>query len=148
MHKDTDSKIITLLEENAALTNREIGEKLKLPTTTVHNRIKKLEENGVIKKYKAVLDKAKIGKPISAVIQINVDFSGHNNKEKLSQAELCRKIRKIHGTETVLIVTGDFDLLVQASVATKEELSRLVAEIRKLDGITKTVTSLVLEEID
>ncbi len=148
MHKGVDSKIIALLEENAALTNWEIGEKLKLPTTTVHNRIKKLEERGIIKKYKAVLDKSKMGKPITAVVHVNLDFSGYSGKDKMSQEDVCKKIKKVAGIEGVMIITGDYDIIAKASVGTKEELSGLVSEIRSMDGVTKTVTSLVLQEFD
>jgi Lrp/AsnC family leucine-responsive transcriptional regulator len=145
MHKDVDLKIIELLEENAKLTSRELGEKLNLPTTTVHNKIKRLEKDGTIRKYVAVIDKTKIGRPISALVYANTNLSGM----KMSQDDLCEKIRKMDDVENVRSITGDFDVVMRLSVASTEELNNfIVNRLRKIDGVTKTVTTIILKEFD
>ena len=147
MYKDADARIIELLEKDASLTNREIGEKLGLPTTTVHNKIRRLEKDGVIKRYAAIFDKAKIGLPVSALIQIDTSACGPN-KEKFSPKDIAEKIRKLGKTDWVTTVTGDYDMIAHVSVASTQELSEFVTKLRRIDGITKTVTDIVLEEVD
>jgi len=63
----TDLKIIEALKTNAKQTTSQISKKFNIPITTVHNRIKKLEKNGVIKTYSPVLDYHKLGKFIYAI---------------------------------------------------------------------------------
>jgi Lrp/AsnC family leucine-responsive transcriptional regulator len=147
MYKDADAKIIEILERDASLTNREIGEKLGLPTTTIHNKIRRLEKDGTIKRYTAIFNKAKIGLPITAVIQLGASLSGPG-KDKPSPKDLADKIRKLGKLDCVLSLTGDFDMLIRVSVANTQELNDLVTRLRRIDGITKTVTNIVLEEFD
>ena len=73
MLSENDVKILSLLKKNAKLSSREISEKTSIPVTTVHNKIKKMEKEGVIKGYRAVLDKKKLGHHIHALIHITVD---------------------------------------------------------------------------
>ena len=62
------------MKENSKLTTHQISKKTLIPITTIHNRIKKLVKEGVIKKYTLELDNKKLGKYLAAYIQINVDY--------------------------------------------------------------------------
>jgi DNA-binding Lrp family transcriptional regulator len=59
---DTDFAILKLLQQNARITIKELSEKVHLSTTPVHERVRRLESNGVIKQYVAILDGAKVRK--------------------------------------------------------------------------------------
>ena len=61
-----DKKILQILKENANLTTSQIAKKTAIPITTVHNRIKKLNKEKVIKNYTLNLDFEKIGKPLKS----------------------------------------------------------------------------------
>ncbi|MFH0961375.1 MAG: Lrp/AsnC family transcriptional regulator [archaeon] len=144
MHRGASERILDLLERDASLTNREIGEKLSLPTTTVHNIIRRLEKDGTIRKYSILIDKEKLGYPIQAVILINTTFAG----SKLpAHAEIAAKIKKIGKVDCIHSITGEFDLLVRVAVRSTRELGEFVTKVRKIDGVVKTVTSVVLEEL-
>ena len=69
-----DLAILEILKHNSNLSTQNIAKKTNIPITTVHNRIKKLEKEGIIKEYSVVLDNKKIGKPIAAYILITVDY--------------------------------------------------------------------------
>lgn len=145
MYKDASAKIIEILSKDASLTNREIGERMGLPTTTIHNKIRKLERDGILRKYVAVFDRQKIGLPITAVIAVNTSLSGG---EKGSHREIAERIRRLGGRiECIMSVTGDYDLIVRVSVANTKELNDLVTKLRRIDGVVKTVTHVVLEEL-
>jgi len=74
MIDNKDLKILELLKLNARFTTKQISKKTLLPITTVHNRIKKLENLGVIKNYSVVIDHKKLGKSISAYILMNINY--------------------------------------------------------------------------
>ena len=69
-----DEKILELLRENSKLTTHQISKKTLIPITTIHNRIKKLEQEGIIKRYTLELDNKKLGKELAAFIHITVDY--------------------------------------------------------------------------
>src|SRR3989338_5199694 len=101
---EKDEKILRLLKENSKSTTQQIAKKILIPITTIHNRIKKLEKEGIIKKYSVELDNKKIGKNIAAYIHIVVDY--RLLKEiKMSQHELAIKLKQQEPVEETAIVT-------------------------------------------
>jgi Lrp/AsnC family leucine-responsive transcriptional regulator len=69
---EIDRQIISLLQENAYLSNAVLAEKVGLTTSTVHERVKKLEKNGIIKGYVAIVDFVALGKPITALFVLQL----------------------------------------------------------------------------
>src|SRR3990167_5232563 len=103
-----DEKILELLRENSKLTTHQISKKTLIPITTVHNRIKKLEKEGIIKRYTLELDNKKLGKNIAAYIHITVDY--RLLKEiKISQHDLAKKLKQDESVEEAAMVTGGTD---------------------------------------
>ena len=139
-----DIQIIEILKSNARLTIKEIAKKVKLPITTVHNRIKKLELNSIIKNFTINLNYQELGKPLLALILVTVNYNvvtGH----KIDQAEIARKIKHLEGTEEVSIVTGDTDIILKVRMSSVDELNKYITEkLRNIEGIDKTKTMLVL----
>ncbi len=68
-----DSQILKLLQENARLSNAEIGERVGLSASTVFERVKKMQKKGIIKGYVAVVDPGAVGKPIGAFVRLTVN---------------------------------------------------------------------------
>ncbi len=144
---EKDEKILKLLKENSKLTTHQISKKTLMPITTVHNRIKKLENEGVIKRYTLELDDKKIGKPISAYIQIIVDYKLLKEK-KMSQHELARKLKAHESVEEAAMVTGGTDIIIKVGVKDIDELDNFVTKyLRNIEGIEKTQTMVVLNEL-
>ncbi len=81
---ETDIRILKLLQENARLTNKEIAEKLHKTATPIFRRIKRLEEEGFIRKYVAILDHKKIDRGLMAFIHVQVK---DHSRESLSNFE-------------------------------------------------------------
>jgi Lrp/AsnC family transcriptional regulator, leucine-responsive regulatory protein len=139
MSKDIDGSILEQLKRNAKATTSSIAKRIGIPTTTVHNRIKRMERDGIIKTYVPVLDHAKLGKGICALIFISAEH-------KQDQEVLARKLLAKPDIESARIITGGFDIVAEARVATIDDLNNLI--IRKLEGVDKTQTRIVLKELE
>ena len=141
---DKDLRILELLKENAKLTTHQISKKTAIPITTVHNRIKKLEQEGIIKRYTLVLDHAKLGRPMLGFVLVTVTYTLPSGK-KISQEDAAKKIRALAGVEAVYIVTGGTDIIVKVRVKGVDELNDFVVrKLRTVDGVDKTQTMIVL----
>ena len=144
---EKDEKILRLLKENSKLTTKQIAKKILIPITTIHNRIKKLEKEGIIKRYTVELDNKKIGKNVAAYVQITVDY--RLLKEiKMSQHGLAKKLKQYEFVEEAAMVTGGTDIIIKVRVKDIDELDNFVTKIlRNIDGIEKTQTMVILNEI-
>lgn len=144
---EKDEKILELLKENSKLTTQQISKKILIPITTIHNRIKKLEKEGIIKKYTLELDNKKIGKEIAAYIHIIVDYKSLK-QIKMSQYELAKKLKQHEFVEGAAMVTGGTDIIIKVRAKNIEELDSFVTRhLRNIDGIEKTQTMVILNEI-
>jgi len=146
MLNDKDKKILDVLKHNAKLSIQQIAKKTLIPITTVHNRIKKLEKEGIIKGYTVILDNKKLGKNITAFILINVVYNLPN--KKIKQEELAKEIKKFGVVEEINILAGGADIIAKVRTKDIEELNEFVIRrLRSIDGIDKTQTMIVLEEV-
>ena len=139
---DKDIQILNLLRENGKFTTRQIASKLLIPVTTVHNRIRKMQCNGIIKGYSVLLDHKKMGNSISAFVSIKVKNDPANG---ISLPALLEKINSVKGVEEVHNVTGEMDIVAKIMAKSTEELNEiLLKNIMSIEGIDKTQTSIVL----
>lgn len=138
---EVDKNILRILQLDSRKTLKEISKELRLPITTVHARIKRLEKLGVIKCYTVVLDNYRLGKPITAFI-----FASFSKSEGISQREIIERIAKMHNVQEVHIITGDWDILVKIKEKDVDSVGKfIVDELRALPGIEKTLTIFVLQ---
>lgn len=143
---DKDYSIINVLKENAKLSTQQISAKTRIPITTVHNRIRKLESAGIIKGYTAVLDNKLMG-DIIAFVLISVMYHLPNGKV-FDQEELAGKVRNNEIVEEVNIITGATDLIVKVRTKTVDDLNNFVIRyLRSIPGIERTQTLVVLKSI-
>lgn len=139
-------KIIQILRENSRLTTREISKKTGIPITTVFKRIKKLNEEGIIRKFTIELDYSKVGKALLAYVLVKADLKTLKQKNK-TQYDLAKELKKIEGIQKADIVTGGRDLIAQLRAENVEELEKiLLGKIQKIDGISDTQTLVVIHE--
>jgi DNA-binding Lrp family transcriptional regulator len=147
MEDHADEKILSELQRNAKARTGDIAKRTGVPTTTVHNRIKRMEREGVIRTYRPVLDYAKLGKGIHALIFITAE--GKANGHPVDQEQLAKRLLALPGVDSSRIITGGFDLVLEARIGTMEELNILLTkEVRKVPGVDKTQTMFVLQEIE
>ncbi|MCK5282516.1 MAG: Lrp/AsnC family transcriptional regulator [Nanoarchaeota archaeon] len=141
-----DIKILNCLKENAKLSTQQISKKILIPITTVHHRIKKLEKEGIIKSYTALLDNKKLGKELAAYILITVDYK-LLKAMKISQHELAKKIRMHELVEETAMVTGGTDIIIKIMVKDIDEMDEFVTKyLRNIEGVEKTQTMVILHE--
>lgn len=140
-----DIQILRIIQKNSKITTREIARQLNIPVTTVFTRIKKLEQKGIIKEYRAILNEKKLGKGTTAFILASFSYRTQN-KELLSQRELAREIAKFPEVQEVHIITGDWDLLIKVKAENVEAIGKFVIDkLRLIKGIEKTLTCVVFE---
>jgi Lrp/AsnC family leucine-responsive transcriptional regulator len=106
-----DKEILKMLQEDAHITHREISLKLNLTTTPIHERIKRLEKDGYIKKYVALLDKEKLGKGL--IVFCNVSLKQHTN---VNGKKLVTEIQSIPEVVECYNIAGDYDFLLKILV--------------------------------
>lgn len=138
---ELDSKdllILEHLERDASPTTKKLAAMLGMPQTTVHNRIRKLKQSGAIKKYVAVLNYAKLNKPLTAYVLIDIAYEVHD--------EISKKLAAMPFVTEVNAVTGANDIMIKVRAKDAEELgSILLRNLKRIGGVARTETMLVLE---
>lgn len=130
---DIDRKILTELQENARTAYAELGRRVGLSTPAVIERVRKLEDAGIITGYRAEVDAAKIGFPITAFVRMSI--SGVDYSNIIAVAEETREVLECHRG------TGGDSFIMKVAVASVEHLQNL---IDKLTPYGITTTSIVL----
>jgi len=133
----TDRAILELLQENCKQPLAAIGQKVGLKAPSVVDRIRKLEEAGVITGYVAQLDARRLGNDITV-------FIGVDSERPRSLGQLERELAAIDDILECHHVTGLHTLMLKAKTRNTETLEQLIDRIRSLQGITSTETSMVL----
>lgn len=104
----TDLEILQLLQHNARITIKEIAEKVHLSTTPVHERIRRLEERGVIKQYVTLLDGAKVKKGLMVICYISL-----RQHSKMAGNKFIKSIQEMNEVIECLTISGQFDFMLK-----------------------------------
>jgi DNA-binding Lrp family transcriptional regulator len=142
---EKDRKILNVLKENSKLSSHKISKKTSIPITTVNNRIKKMQRNGIIKSFTVDIDMKMLGYQIAAYIfvQISLEELKRNNMKTRDLIGGIKKHPLVYYAENL---TGDMDLLVKVFAKDINELNEyVVGTISTLEGVEKTRTSIILE---
>jgi len=140
---EKDLSIIEELKERGRESTTRIAEKLGIPRVTVHERIKRLVDEKVIKKFTVQLDYHKLGLGTTAFILVS--FSPGAKK---TQSELAQEIAKIPNVFEVHIISGEWDFIVKARAKSVEELGDLVVNrLRMVEGVEKTISCFSFKSI-
>lgn len=131
-------KILEMMKENCRMPAKEISRSTGIPITTVCNRIKSLEKEGVIKKYRAVVDNRKIGKGIEAFIRIDV---------KRDPEEIVNRFSAMPEVEECYVVSGSIEVWMKVAMPSVRELHNFVAGL-KSKNIQKVNTQVILKNVE
>jgi len=143
---EKDKKILEVLKNNADYTTRQIAKKTLLPSTTIHNRIRKLKKEKVIKRFTVELDQKKIDRGFVAYILINANLELLKQKKK-TQYDLAKELKKFDFVERVDITSGGTDLVAIVRVKDVEEFDKvLLGKIQLIEGIDNTQSLIVIHE--
>jgi DNA-binding Lrp family transcriptional regulator len=133
---ETDVKILKKLLSDARMSYRKVGDQVGMSPPTVLARVEKLQSEGIIRSYSALLDHEKLGYDLTAIIEITA------TKGKI--VDLERQIAKFPNVCAVYDITGLTDMMVVAKFKNRKELSNFVKKDLSLPYIERTNTHVVL----
>ncbi|GEO10175.1 Lrp/AsnC family transcriptional regulator [Segetibacter aerophilus] len=103
-----DLSILRLLQENARITVKEISEKVHLSTTPVHERIKRMEETGVIKQYATLVDHTKVKKGLMVICYVSL-----KQHSKEAGDKFIKTIQELNEVIECYNISGEFDFMLK-----------------------------------
>jgi len=136
---DVDLKILKALLEDARFSSRQIAKNVGVSVGTVLSRIKKMEDDGLIKGYSVILDHEKLGYELTVVTEITVA------KGRLVETE--NEISKIPNVCSVYDVTGLTDAVIIAKFKTREDLGLFTKHLLALPYVERTNTHVVITTV-
>ncbi|MDP9960947.1 Lrp/AsnC family transcriptional regulator [Chryseobacterium lathyri] len=140
---ETDKKLLLLLQEDCKQTTKELSYKLNLSVTAVYERIKKLENLGVISKYVALLDRHKINRDF--IVLCHIKLTQHK-KEFVLQFE--REVMNLLEVTECFHVSGDYDYILKIGVKDMEDYRNfMLSKLTALQHIASTHSSFMISEV-
>lgn len=134
--EEIDRQIVRLLAENGRMSYTELGKHMSLSTSAVHQRVRRLEERGIIKGYAAIVDYAALGLALTALISIKpIDPSQPDDSPE--------RLAELPEIEACYSVAGDETYILKVRVATPADLEDLLARIRARANVS-TRSTIVL----
>ncbi|AXT50045.1 Lrp/AsnC family transcriptional regulator [Aquimarina sp. BL5] len=138
-----DRSILNLLQKDGKITIKEIAERLSLTTTPIFERVKKLEREGYIKSYKAILDRKKAG--LQLMVFCNVTLNLHQT-DYLKKFE--KDIQQFPEVVECYHVAGMFDYLIKIYAEDMESYQHFLSnKLASLENISKVQSSFVMTEV-
>jgi len=138
---EIDAKILHLLQRDGRMQRSDVAEEVDLSISAVSERMRKLEERGVIQGYTAVVDAKRLRLDITAFIRVSVDGSEHY-PDFVDQVEEMDQVLELHS------ITGAGSHLMKVRIPDTTALERFLSEIQAISGVTKTTTSIVLSTFE
>jgi Lrp/AsnC family leucine-responsive transcriptional regulator len=135
-----DLLILGVLQHNGRVSQHELARAAGLSAPAVAERVRKLEERGAIRGYRALLDPAALGQGVTAFVEVTVRGSRHFD-------ELRARIAKIPAIVECHSITGGASHLLKVMVPDMSALEDLLAGIQGWPGVERTMTSLVLSTL-
>ena len=138
---EKDIQILRRVEQNYEVNLEELSEELGISKSTIHYRLKKLKEDGVITRAMAEVDPEVFGLNMMMITDVMVSH------EEGYAEETGSKIAAIKGVIKVYYTMGDVDFMVISRVQNRDQLNRLIDEIVAIDGVNETSSTFVMDEI-
>ena len=132
-----DLKILHILQLNGRARLADIADEVELSAPAVMERVKKLESSGVIKGYFALVDAKKLGKDITAFIGVSINQQRDIQKFAKHMLQYPEVLECHH-------VTGEESFILKVKSENTASLEKLLGELRSVEGVTRTVTNVVL----
>lgn len=144
MHFDeTDKKLLFFLQEDAKQTTKELSYKLGLSITAVYERIRKMENTGVISKYVALLNRQKINR--NFIVLCHIKLAQHK-KEYVLQFE--KEVMNLQEVTECFHVSGDYDYILKIGVKDMEDYRNfMLSKLTTLQHIASTHSSFMISEV-
>ena len=135
-------KLLKLLKDNARLTNKELAIMLNRDEELIQSQIADLEQKGIIKGYKALINEQKVNAGVSALIELKV-----TPKKELGFQDIADRVMQLPEVESVYLMAGDYDLAVFVRGESIQEVAMFVAKrLSPLESVISTATHFVLQK--
>ncbi|MDI9643906.1 MAG: Lrp/AsnC family transcriptional regulator [Candidatus Verstraetearchaeota archaeon] len=131
---EVDRKILGMLKENSRIPFTKIAEEVGLSEAAVRKRTERLQQEGIIKRFTVEVE---TGEKVKAIILVSVQPSRPNPL-------VAQEIKRIEGVDMVLEVAGEVDIVALISGGSMQEVNRNIDEVRKIEGVIKTNSMIVL----
>lgn len=136
-----DRQILHLVQKDATLAQSEIASKVGLSTAAVHERLKKLENAGVIRRWTAIVDPRAVGAEVTAFVEVFLE-NPRSERGFIDQLLALDEVLECHH------VTGEFSLILKVRVRDMEGLQHLLLQVLQAhDGVRQTRTVVVLSTV-
>ncbi len=140
---ETDLVILNEVQNDGRISNVELASRIGLSPPATHARLKRLQSQGYIRRYVAILDQEKVGFDMTCFVSISLRMHGPDEL-----AGFRDSVDELHEVLDCYHVTGEFDYLLRVVVRNRRELQRFVEQkLTPISGVARIYTSLVLEEI-
>jgi Lrp/AsnC family leucine-responsive transcriptional regulator len=137
MLDDIDRQLLVELQANCKTPLQKLGDKVGLSAPSVMERVRKLEQAGVITGYHAVVDAKKVGLDITAFVGVGINYPKNIAMFEQGLAGIAGVLESHH-------VTGRYSLILKVRAKNTEALEHLISRIRGVDGVERTETMVVL----
>lgn len=140
---DKDFQLLRLLQKNAKLTVKELAKEVNLSTSPVFERVKRLEQEGFIKRYAAVLDAEKLNRGFTVFCQIKLKIH-----DRSVGYDFVKEILEIEEVAECYNISGDFDFLLKVQVRDMKHYQDFVFnKLGSVDSIGSTHSTFVMAEV-
>jgi len=138
-----DRNIVRLLQRDARMAHTELARRVGLSTTPCKERVRRLEREGVIQHYQAVLDPAALDRALVVFVQIRLNRTSQDIFEQFTAAAL-----DLPEVQECYLVSGNFDYLIKARVADMNAYRDLLGEtLLTLPGVQESTSYVVMEQV-
>ncbi len=143
---EVDRVLLSILQRDCKTTISDMSRTVDKGISTVHSRLKRLEDDGVIKKYTAVLDAKKMGRPTLGFILVRVRYRIPGKAEMVSQREFCREIALHPFVQEVQVISGEWDVLLKVRAPSVEEMNSFIVDfLREIPSVERTITMFAMD---
>lgn len=136
----TDEAILACLRRNARMNASRIGKEVNLSVSAVLERIRRMEEQGIITRYAAVVDQSKLGRPLTLLMGVSMEHPRYHEGFK-------RAIAQEPNVTRCEYLTGELDFILRVSAASHAQLQELHQRISAMPGVANLTSYYVLETV-
>ena len=133
---ELDNRLLSALHRDARASLSELAEQLGVTRTTIRTRLQKLKQSGEIVGFTVTTRQDVAQSPVRGLMMLGIE--GRGTERIMSRISAMRQVRAVHSTN------GSWDLIAEIGTQTLEELDEMLFTIRRMDGVTRSETNLLL----
>ncbi|MDQ2055092.1 MULTISPECIES: Lrp/AsnC family transcriptional regulator [Halobellus] len=134
---ETDRAILRILQSDARTPFSEVARQIEMSSATVHDRVSRMEDAGVIEGYHAKIDPRAIGLGTSALVGLRIEQGNEN--------DALERLREIEGVQEIHLTTGEWDVVLRVYAEDTDSLRELMFDnIAKVEGFSRSQTMVIL----